>query len=1175
MTRGTAARSSGGERHYPVLPDDSGKSRHTGEGVTSNNHQGAFTSFLSYWVAWLFVIIVMLSSFPALTRAQAVWGSIQGYVTDPSGGAVPKATVRATEERTGVVTQAVTSSLGLYNITHIIPGTYSVSVESSGFRRFVQSGVLLTVGATVRLDVKLVLGSVQQTIRVTGASPILNTQHTEVSTGFTSGQVEALPIMQNNVTYLGDLVPGVVKDTFQMGVGENPQQTDRVMVNGTFSGAQVYTLDGITDVDYGFSGIQVINPPQDSVQEVKVATSSYDTEFGSTAGMVMQYVTKPGTNQLHGSAFEYNQNSGTFAADPFTEKIAGTGPNGKGIGVQPFNWNEFGGSLGGPIKKNKVFMFGDYEGTRTVATTGMVATVPNAAWRSGDLSSDEATNPIYDPATGTSSGTGRSPFPGNVIPSSMISPVAAKLMGLLPLPNVNQTPNNNYDGAIREVFNSNGFDLRNDWNVSDKDRFFVTYHYYKTFLNNPPLFGVPADGPTTGGLSPELANTLSQQSAANWTHTFGPTLTTEFRAGFDRFHIAGYQSDSTTATDNAVGITGINNPSNPLTMGLAGMTINGPDGAWTMGIDSGVGIPRFEGSTTYEIVNNWMKMQGSHQFQWGFDLQRQDFNFLSVNDSSRGNFTFSNSITASPNVANSGLGMASFLLGDPSEYDMALYTSFPGERQTRVGIYGQDIWHVTPKLTARIGLRWDKITPVTPAHPGGIADFDPATGDILLGGLGKNSASDNITSPDTDFGPRVGLAYRITNRTVIRAGFSTSYFASGYDADFYHLTSFYPITAQPDVTQVNEFTPVFPLGPPPASVTALPPPLPSSGVVPAPNGTTLKSRPFNWLTETMYSDNVTLEQQLTPNTTLSVAYVGTAASHLDWGYNMNAAGPGPGAVQSRRPFYNLYGLSQSISMLCNCNTMNYNSLQISLTKRYSHDFSVMSNFTWDKELGYYSQFPVAYRNLDYGPGGGFESTGVSNARGAVFNVEEILRLPFGPGQRFGSSAGGVENAFLGGWQFSGTQSAGSGLYLTPTMSNSAPLNADFGNLANRVSGCNPYNVPGGQSFSNWYNRACFSAPGPFQIGDASPGMLTGPGMFTADLSLWKTWSFKTPLSRESTSLEFRFDAFNATNYTNAATPSGSQFSANVNTDSPTGATITALEAGYNMRELQFGLHLSW
>jgi hypothetical protein len=589
-----------------------------------------------------------------------------------------------------------------------------------------------------------------------------------------------------------------------------------------------------------------------------------------------------------------------------------------------------------------------------------------------------------------------------------------------------------------------------------------------------------------------------------------------------------------------------------------------------MGIPSGVGIPRFEGSTTYEVVDNVTLLHSNHQILAGADVQRQDFNFLSVNASSRGNFTFSPSITASPSVPNSGLGMAAFLLGLPSEFDRAIFTIFPGERQTRVGIYAQDIWHVRPKLTANLGLRWDKFTPITPAHPGGLANFDPASGKILLAGLGKVSNSANISTPNNDFGPRLGLAYRITQDTVFRAGFSTNYFESGYDATFYHLTSFFPIIAQQTINSVNIYQPIFPISQGPPSAT--PPSLPPSGELPAPNGTLLKTRPFNWKTETMYETNATIQRQLGPNATVSLAYVGTWASHLDYGYNMNAALPGAGPVVNRRPFFSLYGLSQPINMMCNCSTSNYNALQVGLTKRYSNNYMITSNFTWSKSLGYYGFFPPPYRNLDYGPGGGWV---LANDRAAVWTLGHSIELPYGPGHHLGNTATGLRKFILAGWEFNGITVAASGLPVTPVIGNSAPLNADFGNLADRVAGVNPYNVPGGRNFTHWYNPAAFSAPAPFQIGNASPGMLRGPKAFTADLALWKNWKFKTPLSRENSELSFRWEVLNSTNFTNAGTPNGNAFSTATPVDSPVAGQITSLEAGYPMREMQFGLHLQW
>ncbi len=274
-----------------------------------------------------------------------------------------------------------------------------------------------------------------------------------------------------------------------MGTGENPQGTNRTYVNGVWSGAQVYVLDGITDVDYGFSGIQVINPPPDSVRELKVITADYDPEFGNTAGMVAQFVTKSGSNQFHGSVYEYNQNYATFAATPFTG----------GLPAQPYNWNQAGFSVGGPIKKDQLFFFGDYQLIRLNAQNSVVTTVPTAAFRNGDFSSLAATAPIYDPNTGNPDGSGRTMFPNNVIPAARLNPVAQNLVSLLPLPNLNQSTDNNYLGEEAQTFNTNEYDARIDWSISDKDKLFGRYSLYDTYLDNPGAFGITAGGPAAGG----------------------------------------------------------------------------------------------------------------------------------------------------------------------------------------------------------------------------------------------------------------------------------------------------------------------------------------------------------------------------------------------------------------------------------------------------------------------------------------------------------------------------------------------------------------------------------------------------------------------------------------------------------------------------------------------------
>ena len=1100
----------------------------------------------------------------ASLRGQAVWGTISGYVTDPSGSAIPGATVTATNKQTGTVETATTNTSGGYDLTHLAPATYDVSMEAKGFQRFTQQQVRLAVGATVRIDAKLELGTLTQQITVQARAAQLETEKTEVTRRFTTQEVSTLPILSRNVTQLYTMVPGVVRDTFQMGLGENPSGNNRVFVNGTWSGAQTYTLDGISDVAWGFSGLQIIVPLQDAVQEMSVTTANYDAEFGQTAGMVAQYVTKSGTNELHGSFFYYNRNKETFAADPITEKIPGTGPSGKGLGVAPFNFNQGGFSLGGPIKKHRVFLFGAAQFDRYRQGASVLTTVPNDAFRSGDFSALTATRPIYDPTTGNPDGTGRQQFSCNgvlnVICPDRIDPVATNLLALVPGPNVSQAAELNYAGSIKQVFNANQVDLRGDVNLTNKDKMFVRYTFFWSHLNNPGLFGVEAGGPAVG-LSPEVADSTGRHGAVNWTHTFGSSLLVEARGGYSRQTIDALQLDYKLQTNDKVGIPNLNTGSD-ITGGLAGITIAGPVGGWFMGVPSGYGIPRFDRTTNIEGINNWTWMHNTHQLRFGAAVTRERFEILSSNSSTRGNFSFGQGLTSALGVGNSGLGMAAFLLGMPTYFDRAIYSMFPGERQTRLGLYVEDRWRLSPKLTLSLGLRYDYFTPVTPRKAGGIAVFDPNSGDLLLGGLGDVSRSADITTPKNHFTPRLGIAYRLTADTVMRAGFGRSYFGSGYDAVFIHLTKQYPIVAQQTIQQASTFQPIFPIadGPP----AATPPAFPSSGHLPAPDGTRLMARPFDWETEQMDTWNFTIERQLASDTTLSVGYVGSKGTHLSWQYNMNAAPPGPGTLLSRRPFYVKYGLSQNIMMMCNCSDSNYHALQIQVKKSYSKNLNFTSNFVWSKMLSYGTQNPFN-RELNYGPGANMQS---APERAVTFTLGHTFVLPYGTGQRFGANASGIKKAVLGGWQFSGVTVLESGLPLTPGASGTL-LNSDIGQRADRVQGCDPYDVQGGQSRRLWYNPACFARPSAlYTYGNAAVGTLRGPGLVNADFALWKGFDISTPLNREKTTIQLRMEGFNIFNHANLGTPA-------MTVDSPTAGRISSLLTGFPMRRFEFGIHMSW
>ncbi|MGH9629988.1 MAG: carboxypeptidase regulatory-like domain-containing protein, partial [Bryobacteraceae bacterium] len=450
------------------------------------------------------VCVSLLPWFVLLTprdaAGQAVSGTIAGYVYDSSSAVIANAQVTAVNVETGVSTVRTSDSTGRYVVTNLVPGTYSVRVEAAGFRRFVQDNIVLRVDSVVRVDPQLELGAVTEQVVVSAAPPMLNSEKTDVGQYIPQKQLQELPTFGRNLSKLYNTVPGVIQNSFQIGAGENPSEFNGTVVNGQFFGNSEYEIDGITDTACCFSGFQVIVPNQDSVQEVKITTAAYDPEFGSSAGLVAQYVTKSGTNELHGSAFAFNRNKFSFAADPFTEKLPNTGDGGKGFGPAPFNWNQFGGSLGGPLKRNKMFWFGDFQATLARQGGQRTATVPNDAFRLGDFSA-LARNPIFDPLTGTATGAGRQQFAGNRIPANRINPVARNLLELLPRANLSQATDVNFVGGGTVKQDSKQGDVRFDYNISDSDKLFVRYTLFTSQLDNPPVFGKVAGGLAVGSLS--------------------------------------------------------------------------------------------------------------------------------------------------------------------------------------------------------------------------------------------------------------------------------------------------------------------------------------------------------------------------------------------------------------------------------------------------------------------------------------------------------------------------------------------------------------------------------------------------------------------------------------------------------------------------------------------------
>ena len=721
-----------------------------------------------HWPRLLFILplaALLLTVSPNL-MAQAIFGKIVGNVTDASNAVVPGAAIlikdldRSTEYRT------TSGAQGDYAQGQLLAGAYLVTVSAPGFSSF-SSSVQVHVDTSVEVNARLQVGSQSGTIQVTDETPLLQTDRAEVSTTLETSEVENLPVYNRNATGLVFTSPGVQLTSFQHSSAENPQGGYQFAANGQQFFANGFLLDG-TENNSAILGIAVINPNIDSLQEMKVTTSNYDAEFGSVGGALLQATTKAGTNHLHGSAFYYLRNDFFNAQNPFAQ------------GSLPLHWNQFGGSVGGPVWKDKVFFFADYQGTRRSTSGTATTTVPTAAERAGDLSAillNQQDNGaisgaplvqttegnfvtpqaglIFDPTTGNSDGSGRKAVSTggrlNVFPS--VPDSVTKLLAYLPMPNSGSADaiENNYVAAGKDVFSDNQEDGRIDYAVNESTRVFGRYTISEFSDNAPGIFGALAGGQAVGGSNfAGISDTTNQSLALGLTKTLSPSLILEARFGTYRYKVRVQPGGvgNTPATD--AGIPGLN-LGTPETSGMPAFSINGPGGfafGYSLGINA-CNCPLDETENHFQWVNNWTKTYQTHTFAWGADLRRAQQQRIPSDSHRSGELSFDPSTTGEKisdmagedTGQTTGAGIASLFFGQPDSF--ARYFTganlHPGLRQTRLFFYGQDTWRATSKLTLSYGLRYENYLPQTAASPGGAGSFDPATGEVLIAGVGSVS----------------------------------------------------------------------------------------------------------------------------------------------------------------------------------------------------------------------------------------------------------------------------------------------------------------------------------------------------------------------------------------------------------------------------------------------------
>jgi hypothetical protein len=1088
----------------------------------------------------LCMLALTVASAPLLL-GQLVSGSITGNVTDPSGAAVPGAGIQATNADTGLQLSAKTNGSGYFNLSNLIAGNYTVTVSAPGFKELSRAGVVVDIGSVVRLDSSLQVGNVEQKISVTGEAPQLQTDSVQLGITINSTQLVDLPSEGRNPTALASIQSGIVMSTGNTGVPSASGSANySFSANGQRSLLNRQMLDGVDDTE-GVGGAPAIVPSTDELQEYQLVTSNYDIELGQAAGAMQIFTTKSGSNQLHGNVHEFNRVNYLSARNPFTE------PNGPGHLV----YNQFGGTLGGPILRDKLFAFGYYEGYRYRSGGGILTTVPIQAFRDGDFSSLAATNPIYDPATGGAQGVGRTQFLNNQIPADRISPISASLLAALPLPNVpGAGTNNNFVAPQINPINQDLGAVRIDYTLSEATRIFGRYTRQQgNQTSNVPAFGeliYPESG---------LQNGSQSSAVANVTHVLKPNFIIEGRFGwsYNLWQQNAFDANKTTSQD--FGIPNLNNAC-AACGGIAGFQIGGPVGAFNFG--NGAHTHQVDNYGKYNFVEIGTWTHGAHTIKFGNDLlfawrDRRDTSsqgdFGCDNSGVCGGNGFAQTITGSADATGSGLSTATFLLGDVSDFGRVIYArGVPQAHNTNNALYVQDTWHVSPKLTLTLALRWDYIGYPTSPQPGGIANFNFTNTDTIISSYGNSSSTANVNQNYADYGPRVGFAYSATKNIVLRGGWGRSFTNGFYGANFGAITNDWPNATRQDLSQISDlYQPTLTLatGPPTfVSGFEILAAAGNPGQYPTPNSAGFGVFAHN-PTNSVDQWNVSLQNQLPYDINLTLSYVGSADRHLFYRYDANAAPPGPGPINERQPYF-AYGFTTNAYNQNNQSNIGYEAFQVQAQKRYSHGLLFTTAFTWSSsyDFGTHNAFDPFKTNLDRAPEDG--------NRKLVFVASHVWELPVGQGKEF-LNKGGVVNEIVGGWQFSGIWTVESGLPFSPQLANAASLNSNCCTLRPNLTG-SP--IAANKGINSWFNPAAYSVPALYEMGDAGRNSLWGPGLFRTDLSLQKIFSIT-----ERMKFKLQWEAYNAFNRANYSNPNG-------NVDQSTAGVISGVAD--IMRQMQLG-----
>jgi len=1144
----------------------------------------------NHLISGVVVVILAVAIGSRPLAAQQFYGTITGTVTDPTGAVVASANVKVTNVDTNVTVLSKTNGAGVYVANNLIVGTYRVQVEASGFKRAVADRITLDVGATPKVDLALTVGQSNETVEVTGANaPILQTEQTDLGQTMDTSRLQQLPTFSGSgrrpYNFLS-LAAGVAQQTGCTGNGTGGGglgscgNDGNVRISGSRPRQDDNILDGTSITPPVFGG-QDVQPTVEAIQEFRVEQNSMSAEYGKAGGLIVIQVSKSGTNQFHGSAYEYNRNENFDARNYFEDPA---------IRKSPYNFNEFGGSVGGPIIKNRLFFFVDYEALRSHGSSvGPGVTVPNGAFRGGDLSSlcqtgftagvcndrDQQTNAvinqIYFPGTTT-------PVPNNMITS--ISPVSQAILAVWPSGGSAIGIGTN-ELTINPPFSNttNRFNPRVDLNLSQTDHVFTAFH---TEYGNSSNYDI-----IVGPAGKSLSRSANYAGTVGWTHTFTGTTLNDFRFGWGRHKGDRMPFGVGAVSPSSFGIQGIPNclSSVPDTgdgskCGTPGVSVGGYNGFSNSGM-------LYEPATTLHFSDTISKSLRRHSLKIGGQGDHYSIDNYQPNDVV-GNFSFTGSRT--------GNAFADFLFGVMNKGSVQVQPLLVSSRAWSYSFFVQDDIKLTPKLTLNAGLRWQYDQSFTEQHHGD-AFFNPFTGAWQQ--FGVNAPDTTFDPKKNQFEPRVGLSWNPMGGFVVRAGYGImhpGFVGHGRAGDGQPGPNLLRGTSLGAGTQWDS---PLPVDIPPSDVTA---PIPVNGLVSF----------SSWAPRKQYPNyvqlwNLTVQKQFGNNTTAQLAYVGSKGTHLPINYAYNICQQSPASLAAN-------GWGATTSPYCSAaaaasagiwnlvvtpgwwglSSSNYHSMQAQFDHRFSHGFSMLANFTWSKLIDDSSSDWGGFWSLDVlGQNFYDRKSERSVSAGDIplrLTLAPIVELPFGPGRRWLNS--GVAANLLGGWRVSTIYTISAG---TP-----------FGIIDNCYGYCNaahmlsdrpmligdPASISGSQRTANlWFNNQAFdfsgTFPGPGLVDLTGPEDITkafgnspryysnvrNPGANNLDFSVQK--DFKIPAG-EQAKLTFRADFFNLPNHPQFAEPVSDPLmgyfpAANGNRAAGFGAISGT--SFYANRVIQLGLHL--